>query len=120
MRLLNVIIAAVIILTLSGCNTTPDVKVTDTKPALNIPNPEPLFLKPVDWKIVTEETVEKTFETLYNNKIDPVIFGLTDIGYENLSYNMAEIKAYILKQRQIIQSYKDYYEKKSEKEKSKD
>ena len=42
--------------------------------------------------------------------MDPVLFGLTDEGYEALSKNFAQIRHYIQKQNLIIDSYKKYYE----------
>ena len=35
---------------------------------------------------------------------------LTDEGYEALSKNFAQIRAYMLQQDEIIKSYKEYYE----------
>ena len=45
-------------------------------------------------------------------KMDPVLFGLTDDGYEALSKNFAQIRHYIQKQNLIIEAYKKYYEPK--------
>ena len=39
-----------------------------------------------------------------------MLFGLTDDGYEALSKNFAQIRAYMLQQDEIIRSYKEYYE----------
>ena len=41
---------------------------------------------------------------------DAVIFGLTDEGYEALSINFAQIRAYMIQQDKIIDAYKKYYE----------
>jgi hypothetical protein len=38
------------------------------------------------------------------------LFALTDKGYEKLSLNFADIRNKLAEQRQIILSYKDYYE----------
>ena len=40
------------------------------------------------------------------------MFALTDNGYEKLALNFADIRNKIAEQRQIILSYKDYYEPK--------
>ena len=39
-----------------------------------------------------------------------LLFALTDNGYEKLALNFADIRNKIAEQRQIILSYKDYYE----------
>ena len=38
------------------------------------------------------------------------LFALTDVGYENLSLNNAEILKLLSQQRSIIAAYKSYYE----------
>ena len=38
------------------------------------------------------------------------LFALTDKGYEKLALNFADIRNKLAEQRQIILSYKDYYE----------
>ena len=55
------------------------------------------------------------FKKLKEGGIDPVLFGLTDEGYEALSKNFAQIRAYMLQQDEIIKSYKEYYEGKDKK-----
>jgi predicted transcriptional regulator len=42
--------------------------------------------------------------------VDPVLFGLTDEGYEALSKNFAQIRQFIQKQNLLLQTYKNYYE----------
>ena len=37
---------------------------------------------------------------------------LTDDGYEELAIDMAEIRAFIAQQREIIAKYREYYEPK--------
>jgi hypothetical protein len=106
---------------LSGCASFdlfggPTVKpievktVQQDKVKLNLQEPQPLQPRRVEWFIITPENQEEIFAELGKKKYDLVLFGLTDDGYENLSMNMAEIRAYIMKQRAFIKSYKDYYE----------
>jgi hypothetical protein len=84
--------------------------VAQDKVPLNLKEPSPLEPRKVEWFIITPENANEVFAELEKKKYDVVLFGLTDDGYENLSLNMAEIRTYILKQRAVIKSYKDYYE----------
>lgn len=113
----RLLLLTVLISQLIGCSWfTEKVKpvVIDTKPQekvkLNLPEPEPLKLNKVEWVVITPDNVQKEFEKMQKSKIDVVLFGLTDTDYENLSLNMSKIRSYLIKQRQIINSYKSYYE----------
>ena len=44
---------------------------------------------------------------LEKDNIDPVLFGLTDEEYEKLAKNFAQIRAYIMKQNQILNTYRE-------------
>ena len=80
------------------------------RPLLNISSPSPVKPLPVEFIIITESNVEEVWQRLRDKKVDVVLFGLTDKGYENISVNFAELKRYLLEQKQIIQKYKEYYE----------
>lgn len=80
------------------------------KTPLNVPSPTPLQLSKPTWVIVTRENAQEVFDQLEKNGSDPVIFGLTDKGYESLSIDFAEIRNFISTQRNIIIQYKQYYE----------
>ena len=54
---------------------------------------------------------------LEKDNIDPVLFGLTDEEYEKLAKNFAQIRAYIMKQNQILNTYREYYEEEKIEEK---
>lgn len=106
---------------LSGCASFdlfggPTVKpievktVAQDKVRLNAQEPSPIEARKVEWFVITPENAEEVFAELEKKKYDVVLFGLTDDGYENLALNMAEIRAYILKQRAVIKAYKEYYE----------
>ena len=81
------------------------------KTALNLSEPAQLKLKPVKWFIITPENSKEIWDKMKKENLDLVIFGLSDNGYQNLSINMAEIRKYLLEQKDIINSYKEYYEK---------
>lgn len=99
---------------LSGQDSSPDPRTTITKPAdktpLNLPLPEPLRLKPVQWLVVTPHNVESVFRHLESQGIDPVLFALSDDGYMSLAQSMSEVRGFMNTQRLIIIEYKKYYE----------
>jgi hypothetical protein len=77
---------------------------------LNIDQPAPLKVRPIDWVVVTPENVEEVFAKLKEKNTDVVLFALTDDGYEALSLTMADIRNYLATQRSIVIKYKEYYE----------
>ena len=85
-------------------------QVEEPRQKLNLPDPIPLTLEDIRWIIITSENAEEVFKKLEEAGIDPVLFGLTDEGYEAISKNFAQIRHYIQKQNLIIESYKNYYE----------
>ena len=111
----NVLVSGLAIILLSSC--TAGVKVIDTykiekkREPLDLNMPTPLELQDVDWIIITKENADEVFEKIKNEKNgDYALFALTDNGYEKLALNFADIRNRIAEQRQIILSYKDYYE----------
>ena len=77
---------------------------------LNLDQPEVADFENLQWYIINSENAEEVFAKLKKENVDPVLFGLTDEGYEALSKNFAQIRHYIQKQNLIIKSYKNYYE----------
>ncbi len=80
------------------------------KEKLEIEDPKPIEPKDVEWYVLTPENVEEIFNELKSKNYDIVVFGITDIGYKNLSLNLAELRKFIIEQRAIIKAYRDYYE----------
>jgi hypothetical protein len=77
---------------------------------LDIPLPNPVTAKNIEWIIITPENADQVWAKLKESKTDVVIIGLTDNGYEQLSVTIAELRNMIAAQRQIIIKYKEYYE----------
>tara|TARA_B110000503_G_scaffold110752_1_gene165697 strand:- start:894 stop:1124 length:231 start_codon:yes stop_codon:yes gene_type:complete len=74
--------------------------------------PIPLELEGVEWIIITKDNANEVFEKVKNNKNgDYALFAITDEGYEKLALNFTDIRNKLAEQRQIILSYKEYYEK---------
>lgn len=122
-RTLNALLLLLVASSLSGCasifgnwfssDSVKPVEVVSKpleKTPLNVPSPTPLQLSKPTWVIVTRENAQEVFDQLEKDGSDPVIFGLTDKGYESLSIDFAEIRNFISTQRNIIIQYKQYYE----------
>jgi len=77
---------------------------------LNLDRPEPIAMDELNWIIINSENAEEVFAKLKEQGTDPVLFGLTDDEYEDLSMNFAQIRNYIIQQNFIIDKYKEYYE----------
>ena len=84
--------------------------IIEQKQKLDLPNPKPIVSKPVKWYIITPENYKHIFDKMNGEKLDLVLFGLTDDGYKNLSLNTLDIQKYLLEQQKIIKEYKKYYE----------
>jgi polyphosphate kinase len=85
-----------------------------TKPVervpLNLANPETPEMEELKFIIIHSENAEQVFAKMKEQNKDPVLFGLSDDDYETLAKNFAQIRAYMIKQQQIIDQYKEYYE----------
>jgi hypothetical protein len=108
------------ILLLSGCGLigrepyVPETQkvevVTVTQPAAvyHPPLPNAISTLPVDWKVLTPETMQEYLDDLNEgNAPTNAYYGLSTKGYENLSANMAEVKRYIRQVLSIVQYYKN-------------
>ena len=104
---------------LTGCATNevqPVVisTVPAQKTALALKDPDPIKTRKVHWFVITPENAESVFAELQKKKYSLVLFGLTDDGYENLSLNIAEIRAYMTEQKALVEAYREYYEPKEQ------
>ena len=91
-------------------------KAVDRTP-LNIADPQPLKPTAPQWRVITPENQAQVFAELKSKNIDQVLFALTDDGYEELAVDIAQIRALIAQQRDIIVRYREYYEPKKTEEK---
>ena len=97
---------------LSGCQTPKtDIEVIPVdKPDLVLPQPDYVSMRDIKWYIVTEQNFTEVMEKLKSQNINPVLFALTDDGYEALSLNFADIKIYIDDKNSVYLGFKEYYE----------
>ena len=90
-------------------------KAVDRTP-LNLIDPQPLKPTAPQWRVITPENQAQVFAELKSKNIDQVLFALTDDGYEELAIDIAQIRALIAQQREIIIKYREYYEPKKKDE----
>jgi len=111
----NVLVFGLIAILLSSCaagvKTLQTYKIEKKREPLDLTMPTPLELQDVDWIIITKDNADEVFEKIKNEKNgDYALFAVTDTGYEKLALNFADIRNKLAEQRQIILSYKEYYE----------
>jgi len=123
------IISLLLVSSLTGCASFGNLFGDKVKPIeiqtkavertrLDIPFPNPVTVKPIEWIIITPDNAEQVWAKLKDSNADIVLLGLTDNGYEQLAVTIAELRNMIAAQRQIIIKYKEYYEPKKEETKS--
>lgn len=110
----NVLVWPILILLTISCSRGVDrietVKTEVKRAPLNLDKPAVPEQEELNWIIINSENAEEVFAKLKENNTDPVLFGLTDDEYEDLSKNFAQIRNYIIQQNFIIDKYKEYYE----------
>ena len=122
MKLIQSVLVSLILFTfLTSCSGVKKLEIFKTeveREHLNLENTPAPKLEELNWLIITSDNAEEVMQKLKDQNIDPVLFGLTDEEYEKLAINFAQIRAYIIQQNAILETYRDYYEE-NEKEKKK-
>jgi hypothetical protein len=109
---MRIVIILLSLLLLQGCAAIAALEVLTQeveRQPLNV-DVDTIAMEDIEWFIITEDNYKEIFDELKKNKKDPVLFGVTDDGYETLSVNFANIRNYIIMNRNVIKLYKDYYE----------
>ena len=104
---------------LTSCSGVKKLEIFKTeveREKLNLEKPTPLQLENLRWIIITSENADEVFAKLEEQGIDPVIFGLTDKDFELLSKNFARIRNQLKITNDLLDQYKEYYEKSESKE----
>ena len=110
----NVLILPILtIFLISGCASTKQLEiftkeVERTPLSLELPPIE--TLEEVSLIIVTSENQEEVFAKMKEAGIDPVIFGYNDNDWELVAKNNVVLRNQLIRYRQIIEAYKQYYE----------
>ena len=114
MKLIQSVLLSLTLLTfLTSCSSVKKIETVKTevkRAPLNLDRPEPIVMDELNWIIINSENAEEVFAKLKEKGTDPVLFGLTDDEYEDLSMNFAQIRNYIIQQGFVIDKYKEYYE----------
>lgn len=101
------------LLSLSGCSwLTKKVDASYTpvpKPELVLPAADEVRMRNIEWYIITPDNYEEVFAELEANNEAVVLFGLTSTGYERISLNLSDVRAFLQQQQSIIRAYKQYY-----------
>ena len=109
----NVLLSLILVTFLTSCSRVQKIETVKTevkRAPLNLDRPEPIVMDELNWIIINSENAEEVFAKLKEQGTDPVLFGLTDDEYEDLSMNFAQIRNYIIQQGFVIDKYKEYYE----------
>lgn len=102
------------LLALSSCGSIasfkpePQVVVQTEYLERNIPTqrrPSPVEMPNVEWYVVNSDNLEEFLGRIEADAGDVVFIALTPKGYENLALGIAELRRFILEQREIIVYY---------------
>jgi len=121
MKILAGILAIILV---SGCSTmgVQPLEVFKTEVQRAPLNLEPITVEQMEQIkviIITSKNQKDVFDALIEEGIDPVLFGFTDLGWEQLQYNMALSNRKIEQLRFQVEEYKKYYEGKQTKAQTK-
>jgi hypothetical protein len=65
---------------------------------------------PLTWRVITPDNIDAVWAELKAQNQELVLVSLTAGGYQQLSVDFADIRAFISNQRFIILRYQEYYE----------
>ena len=120
MALKNYLIVLSLILLSSGCSSWKPLTevVTETKIIeRNIPTqerPKQVNLEDITWYVVTERNMDEFIKRFEDENGTLVFYAMSVRDYETLSLNMADLKRYILQQKEIIVYYEESVKPKEE------
>lgn len=122
MALKNYLIVLSLILLSSGCSSWKPLTevVTETKIIeRTIPTqerPKQVNLEDITWYVVTERNMDDFIKRFEDENGTLVFYAMSVRDYETLSLNMADLKRYILQQKEIIVYYEESVKPKEENE----
>ena len=118
------IVVGLAVVLLVGCASTPVKEVViKTKPIeIEIAQPDrprEVKLERPEWFVVNSSNLQEFLERVREIQSDePVFFAFTPQDYEKMSYNLQEIRRYVLQQNEIIVYYEKMTAPKTTEEKS--
>lgn len=120
MKLTQIALLTLTSLILSGCSVfqrgpaEPNVVVKTVPIPIEIyhpPAPSPLQLENITWYVITSENYEEKIRELEQLQGgEAVVFAMTPQAYENMSYNIQELRRFIRQQNKILQYYRNVTE----------
>jgi hypothetical protein len=93
---------------ISGLRPEPQVVVQTEYIERNIPiqqRPSPVEMPNVEWYVVNSDNIDEFLSRIENDVGEVVFIAITPKGYENLSLGIAELRRFILQQKEIIVYY---------------
>ena len=100
------------ILLISGCSLSPKPIPVEIKTVpVQIPIAQPTMPRPIDyrethWYVVSESNIDTFMEDIRNQSGGQLVFvAMTIADYENMAYNMQEIKRYLEQSKSVILYY---------------
>jgi hypothetical protein len=116
MKAIRIIFVSLILLTLGACSMMGErvkpVSVTTIakqQPMYHPPLPMEVQMDPVDWEILTPDSMQLYLENLEKGEAPRrAFYSLSSKEYEHLSMDMADITRYITEVLGIIKFYRDY------------
>ena len=112
--ILNVLVLLILTTLLTSCAGVKKLEIFKEevpRAQLNLEKPTPLELENLRWIIITSENADEVFKKLEEQGIDPVLWGLTDKDFELLAKNFARIRNQLKITNDLLDKYKEYYEK---------
>lgn len=122
MEQLKYLLISSLILLSSGCsllNRQPEPEIVTVtkiiKPIIPVvERPKQLDLTAPEWYVVTEKNLDEFLTRFEKENGDIVFMAISVRGYENISLNLADLRRYILQQKEIIVYYEESVKEKEE------
>ena len=98
---------------ISGCSSVQKLDVFTTEVERERLNLDPVSVETmnkIEVIVITSKNQKEVFARLEEEGIDPVVLGFTDLGWQQLQYNMQLNNKQIQKLRFQLEQYKKYYE----------
>jgi len=113
------ILSLLLLLFVTGCSTLQPAPLVQPEPIIKTvtefktleiyqpPLPEAINLEDVQFFVITTKNLEEQIAKLEQMQSgDFVLFGLTPQDYENMAYNLQELRRYVRQQKEIILYYR--------------
>ena len=110
----RIIISILVILFLTGCSGVKKLSIFKEevpRAKLDLVKPTMPELEKLKWIIITSDNADEVFKKMEEQGLDPVLFGLNDKDFQLIAKNFAQIRAHLKVTNDLLDKYKEYYEK---------